>query len=114
MLDFKIKPTIFVYSGNVNMCCSFDGLKNVVQDKLRRQPDEGELYVFFNKARTKIKVMFYDGNGFVIMYKALDTETFQLEYKNGMKKVVGVNPIKLIEDLNTDSYAKKYKNGKDT
>lgn len=102
LIHFKEKPTIYVHTGYITMAYSFNGLMDAVLKTLKRKPSENELFVFFNKARTKVKILFYHGNGFVIVYKSLDNDVFELEYKAGVKRIKNINADKLLEDLNTD------------
>lgn len=39
-------------------------------------PLAGDVFVFMNKARTHIKLLFWDGDGFVVFYKRLERGTF--------------------------------------
>lgn len=99
LLDFTFKPKIYVHRGIVNMSCSFNGLHFLVTKHLKREPLGNEIFVFFNKARTKIKIYFYNRNGFCIIYKALDNQTFDLDVSSGYRVIRGVNPIKLLQDI---------------
>ncbi len=45
--------------------------------ELGHDPFSGTLYVFVNKAKNKIKILFWENNGFVLYYKALAEETFR-------------------------------------
>ena len=107
MINFTGKPVIYVHSGDINMGKSFKGLTMIIEEKLRRKPSDNEVFVFFNHARTKVKIMFYHFNGFVIVYKALDHEIFELEYKDGMRKVKNINATKLLEDIHTSKVLKR-------
>lgn len=51
---------------------SVDGLAMIVADALEANPGNGDIYVFYNKARNKVKMIHYDGTGFILCYKRLD------------------------------------------
>jgi transposase len=51
---------------------SIDGLAQAVVDSLDRQPITGEVFVFGNRARDKVKLLWYDRNGFWLAYKRLE------------------------------------------
>ncbi|MGE0867307.1 MAG: IS66 family insertion sequence element accessory protein TnpB [Kofleriaceae bacterium] len=53
-------------------------LSGVVTDKLGRSPRSGELFVFFGKRRSALKVLFFDGTGLCLFYKRLDHGTFRI------------------------------------
>lgn len=99
MITFIKKPTIIIHTGSITMSKSFVGLHQAVKDSLKREPKKTEIFVFFNKKRDKVKIMFYHVNGFVILYKALDEEHFVLEHKAGVKRVKNINCVKLLEHI---------------
>jgi len=70
-----------LYSLPVDMRKSFDGLSGIVQNHLSQEPTNGDVYVFINKSRNKIKLLHWTGGGFTIYYKRLEEGTFErLQY----------------------------------
>jgi len=61
----------------VDMRKSIDGLAQAVVDSLARQPVSGEVFVFGNKAHNKIKLLWYEKNGFWLAYKRLERGHFR-------------------------------------
>jgi transposase len=57
---------------------SFDGLCGLVTSALSRNPASGEVYVFVNRRRDRMKLLVWDRSGFWIFYKRLEQGTFQL------------------------------------
>jgi len=55
---------------------SFNGLENIVRGILNEDPLSGHLFVFINKKRNKLKVLYWDLDGFCILYKNLQRGTF--------------------------------------
>ena len=56
---------------------SFDGLIGVVRNTLEADPLAGHLFVFLNKSNTLTKILYWDGDGFAIWYKRLESGTFR-------------------------------------
>jgi transposase len=56
---------------------SFDGLALLVQQFLGADPLSGHLFVFRNKPGDRLKLLFWDGDGYVIYYKRLEEGTFR-------------------------------------
>jgi transposase len=56
---------------------SFDGLQGMVQECLGQDPLSGHLFLFFNRRRDRIKILFFERDGLVIWYKRLEAGTFQ-------------------------------------
>jgi len=66
-----------LYSKATDMRKSFDGLCGLVQNHLNQSATNGEVYVFINKPRNKIKLLHWSGSSFVLYYKRLESGTFE-------------------------------------
>ncbi|EKF54004.1 transposase orf1, IS66 family protein [Galbibacter marinus] len=55
---------------------SFDGLCGLVMTDLKREPHNGDVYIFINKSRDKIKLLQWQPGGFVLYYKRLERGRF--------------------------------------
>jgi len=69
-------PTIYLYRPSVDFRKSHRGLMAIVQMELRHDPFSGVLYVFRNRAFNKLKIVFWENNGFVLYYKSLTEDKF--------------------------------------
>lgn len=67
-----------LYSEPTDMRKSFDSLSGLVQNNLGQSPMNGEVFIFINKTRNKIKLLHWSGSGFVLYYKRLESGTFEL------------------------------------
>ena len=68
---------ILAYGEPVDMRKSFNGLIGVVEKELGQQIESGDLFLFFNRRRDRLKVLFFTGDGTVILYKHLEQGTFE-------------------------------------
>ena len=57
---------------------SFCGLIGIVEKELGQQIESGDLFLFFNRPRNRLKVLFFTGDGSVIVYKRLERGTFEM------------------------------------
>jgi transposase len=57
---------------------SFDRLMGRAQEVFDQDPTSGHLFLFMNRNRDRMKILFWDGDGFCIWYKRLEKGTFQL------------------------------------
>lgn len=73
MIDLNTVNNIYLYPGYIRMHCGIDGLVSLVMHKLGRDPYDGSLFVFCNKARTLIKILHFEHSGFWIYYKRFET-----------------------------------------
>jgi len=74
---------VYLASFSVDMRKSIDGLCLLVSGMLDKNPIEPALYVFCNKGRNKIKILYWDRNGFCLWYKRLEKEKFKLPIQTG-------------------------------
>ena len=68
---------VYLYRHPVDFRKSYRGLSAIVECELGHNPFQGHLYVFTNKQRNKIKLLFWEDNGFVLYYKALVEDKFK-------------------------------------
>jgi len=75
---------IYLYLRPTDMRKSFHGLSVLVYRHGGR-PDDGAYYVFLNRLKTHVKIMFWDGDGSALFYKRLEKGTFILPPAEGEK-----------------------------
>jgi transposase len=68
---------IYLYARAVDMRRSFDGLHAIVQTEFRRDVRLGDVFVFLNRRRDRIKLLHWDRDGLAIWMKRLERGTFQ-------------------------------------
>jgi len=74
----------YLYRQPTDMRKSFDGLCGIVSSQLGFNPMSGDLFIFINRQRNRIKLLRWEPGGFVLFYKRLEKGTFELpEVKNG-------------------------------
>ena len=69
---------IFVCLTPIRMQFSFDTFMGLAQTIFDQDPLSGHLFLFFNRKRDRIKILFWDVDGFCIWYKRLEVGAFQL------------------------------------
>ena len=77
MLTLPTSEKVYLAIDPVSMHLSFDRLSGIVK-RLGLDPVAGHLFVFINRPKTHMKVLFYDRTGLCQVYKRLDAGTFQV------------------------------------
>ena len=58
----------------------FDGLSGLVRDGLGKDPLSGDVFIFFNKRRSQVKLLLWERDGFSIYHKRLERGTYELPW----------------------------------
>jgi transposase len=76
MLSFSSALRVFVYEPPCNMHCSFEKLSALTQNVIGQAPYSGHLFLFMNRTRKSVKILYFDRTGYCIWYKRLESGTF--------------------------------------
>ncbi len=76
MLPINSKTQVFVVLGSTDMRKAVNGLSMLVADHLDLDIFTGNLFVFCNRARTIIKILYWERNGFCLWQKRLEKDRF--------------------------------------
>ncbi|RLV58085.1 transposase [Parashewanella curva] len=74
---FAEQPAIYLYRKPVYFRNAINGLSQIVDAQMNLSPFCGALFLFTNKARNKLKLLYWDKTGFVLSYKQLAKEKFK-------------------------------------
>jgi transposase len=74
---------IFVCTEAIDMRQGFDRLAQLVRSKLGEDPQTGSLFVFANRNATRLKALWFDSNGYCLLYKRLHRAVFELPPSSG-------------------------------
>ena len=77
MLNVPRSVKIFVGLAPVDLRKGFDSLAALVEMVLAQDPLSGQLFVFRNKRADRIKLLYWDGDGYAIWYKRLESGSYR-------------------------------------
>lgn len=90
---------IFLCTLPTNMSYSFDSLMGRAQEVFNQDPLSGHLFLFLNRNRDRMKILFWDRDGFAIFYKRLEKGSFQIPTATGGKQGIELDPSQLTKIL---------------
>ena len=76
---------VYLAVGATDLRKAFDGLQGIVREKMESDPLSGHLFVFCNKPKSRLKVLYFDGNGTWVCAKRLERGRF--DWPQPMEKV---------------------------
>jgi len=101
---------IYLYRGRCDMRKSFDGLCGIIRSELGADPLSGSLFVFVNRRRSMVKLLYWDRDGLALWYKRLEQGCFILPARwtaDGL--IERRDPTMLLEGIVPKKVGKRYK-----
>ena len=77
MLNLTSHTRIYAYTEPTDMRKGFNGLSGIIRREFEADPTDGSLFVFVNRRRDRMKILHFDGGGFWLYYRLLETGTFE-------------------------------------
>ena len=85
MLSLSSTTRVFLATEPTDMRKGFDGLFALVENVIREDPFSGHLFVFRNRRRDRLKVLWWDRDGLAIFYKRLESGSYQFPMDASVK-----------------------------
>ncbi|MDP6721077.1 MAG: IS66 family insertion sequence element accessory protein TnpB [Pirellulaceae bacterium] len=95
MLSFAPHLRIYLHTQPTDMRKSFDGLSGLVRSVFQADPTDGSLFLFINRRRDRIKIMWWDRDGLALFYKRLEAGTFELLQATDASDVLEIDATQL-------------------
>jgi transposase len=87
MLSFPTALRIYLAVEPVDMRKQFNGLWSMAEERLQENPRNGALFVFINKDRDRLKMLYWDGTGPWVFAKRLEKGRFSWPIGSDRKKL---------------------------
>lgn len=107
MLMLSPHQRYYVYKGFADMRKSFDGLGGLVRNELEKNPASGNVFIFFNKPRTHVKILFWESDGYALYYKRLERGTYELPATDDVGEVSAQTLSLILQGIVLSSVKKK-------
>lgn len=101
--DVSKAERIYIACGYTDMRKSIDGLSALVQQRFSLDPFSNSLFLFCGRRCDRLKALYWEGDGFVLLYKRLERGKFQWPRKESEARMVTPQQMKwLMEGLSVD------------
>ncbi|MFQ3578779.1 MAG: IS66 family insertion sequence element accessory protein TnpB [Bacteroidales bacterium] len=108
MFGFSSHLRYFLCCKEIDMRNGFDGLSGIVRNSLGKDPISGDVFIFINRVRTHIKILYWDGDGFALYYKRLERGRYAGTTDNDLSKQINREELMmLLEGLSFKEITKK-------
>ncbi len=108
MLSFPVGFKIFLALEPVDMRKQFNGLWSAATEQLREDPRRGAVFVFANRDRDRIKLLYWDGTGVWVLAKRLEKGRFTWPCGPGAKLALAPAELTLLlSGIDLDKTSKK-------
>ncbi len=99
----------YLYREPTDIRKSFDGLCGLVSERLGQNPMSGDVFIFINRPRKRMKLLRWEPGGFVLFYKRLERGTFELPiFSNAViSQRIGYGELAMMVTGISMKYAKK-------
>ena len=77
-MDRTLAVKVYLATGPTDMRKGFDSLAALVRDYLGHDPLSGHLFLFVGRDKDRLKILYWDADGFAVWYKRLEEGTFRL------------------------------------
>ena len=98
MVSLPTSVPIWLATQATDLRKSFDSLAELVRRQLERDPLSGQLFVFRNKRADRVKLLYWDEDGFVIVYKRLEAGTFRFPQADAARVEIRAADLQMLLD----------------
>ena len=113
MTHLPASVRVYLCTSPCDMRRSFDGLHALVTDRLQLDAFAGHLFVFANRRKDRVKILYWDRDGFAVWAKRLEEGSYAMPFEQGNEQRLEISAQELGAqlsgiDLNQARRRKRY------
>lgn len=106
MFGLNSQHRFFLYPEPCDMRKGFNGLSGIVSISMQKDILSGDVFIFINRPRNRMKLLQWQQGGFVLYYKRLEQGTFEY-FETEDKEILWTDLVMLIEGINIEKSKKR-------
>jgi transposase len=95
MISLPHPVRVFLHTPATDLRKGFDALSGLVTTAFSQDPTAGHLFLFVNRRRDRLKILYWDRDGLAIWYKRLETGSFQIPTADREAVSIEMTPTQL-------------------
>ena len=99
MKAIEPEVSVYIWQGAMDMRVSFDRLASFIKENLDSGLIRKSLFVFLSRGRDRVKILYWDRDGYALWYKRLEAGVFKVQQKLEYEEVTGVDLLQLLEGM---------------
>ena len=101
--DFNCSCPVYIACGYTDLRRGIDGLAGIVQSQFQMNPFQRAMFLFCGRKRDRLKALYWEGDGFLLLYKRLEQGSFQWpRTKNEVQVLTPQQYRRLMEGLSIE------------
>ena len=90
---------VYIYTAAADMRLGIDRLAEKIREELKRPPLSGGYFVFLSRNRRKVRILYWDRDGYAMWQKRLEAGSFRVELKDGYEQVTGLDLLEILSGM---------------
>ena len=99
MLSVPEQTSVYLYTAAADMRHGIDRLSEKIRNEIGRTPISGGIFVFLSRDRKKVRLLYWDRDGYAIWMKRLEAGAFKVELKDGYETITGVDLFEVLSGM---------------
>lgn len=97
MKNLGSEIAVYLWQGTMDMRKSFDTLTAFIAEQLKESAVNGKkAYVFFSRCRSRVKILYWDGDGFAIWHKRLEAGSYRVSKVEAYEVITAIDLEKIL------------------
>lgn len=99
MREISAGVSVYLWLGVMDMRIGFDRLALFIKERLQKDVLAGGLYVFLSRRRDRVKIFYWDRDGYALWFKRLEAGVFRVERFEKHEEITGIDLQELLRGV---------------